>query len=293
MAAAWLLARAPSERKGIVDRANDIPDFFGNWATRAAAGLACILLAVYLHLELLQTVGFFYAPLTWPVLTLVWLGVCSWLLVEALRTGSEGWYITLVLALIAVMLKLARVDLPSWEITSGFYYNGDYSLRDAIMRLIDFGALAGFFATAYALVAGRQGRVEPKTFFAGCALGTLLVYSTLELNTFLHVYLDGMRYGGISILWSVFALVLLLVGIVRHARQLRYVGLALFSIVVVKVFFVDLAQLDSFYRIIAFIVLGVLVLAASFAYLKFRESFAIDPVIATPDPEVNPAGRSP
>ena len=41
----------------------------------------------------------------------------------------------------------------------------------------------------------------------------------------------------------------------------------------VKVFFVDLASLDQFYRIIAFILLGVLVLCGAFLYLKYRQTF--------------------
>jgi hypothetical protein len=39
--------------------------------------------------------------------------------------------------------------------------------------------------------------------------------------------------------------------------------------------FVDLARLDPFYRIVAFLLLGVLVLSGSFVYLKYRPRFAI------------------
>jgi uncharacterized membrane protein len=41
------------------------------------------------------------------------------------------------------------------------------------------------------------------------------------------------------------------------------------------VFFVDLARLDQFYRIVAFIILGLLVLAGSFVYLKYKDRFAL------------------
>jgi uncharacterized membrane protein len=50
-------------------------------------------------------------------------------------------------------------------------------------------------------------------------------------------------------------------------------GLALFAVVTWKVFFVDLAQLDQFYRIVAFVLLGILALIGSFAYLKYRDQF--------------------
>ena len=106
-------------------------------------------------------------------------------------------------------------------------------------------------------------------------MGTLFTFLTLELNTFLSVYVPGLRSGGVSILWSIFAFSWLLQGIWRNVRPLRYAGLSLFAIVIWKVFFRDLAQLDSFYRIIAFIILGVMVLAGSFIYLKYRETFAV------------------
>jgi uncharacterized membrane protein len=63
-------------------------------------------------------------------------------------------------------------------------------------------------------------------------------------------------------------------GIARDNRVIRYVGLALFAIVSLKVFFVDLRNLDPIYRIIAFVILGLMLLAGSFLYLKHRERFA-------------------
>ena len=70
-------------------------------------------------------------------------------------------------------------------------------------------------------------------------------------------------------------LALILGGIVKNLRVLRYLGLALFAIVASKVFFVDLARLDQFYRIIAFILLGILTLCGSFLYLKFQDAFVL------------------
>ena len=80
-----------------------------------------------------------------------------------------------------------------------------------------------------------------------------------------------------SITWALFALAFLVVGIRHRLSALRYCGLALFGIVAVKVFTSDLDSLDSFYRIIAFLILGVLLLLGSFLYLRFRETFAVEP----------------
>ena len=96
----------------------------------------------------------------------------------------------------------------------------------------------------------------------------------MEVNSFLYHYIPGLRTGGVSILWTLFALALILRGIWKNLRALRYIGLGLFTIVAGKVFFVDLSQLDQIYRIVAFLVLGILLLVGSFIYLKYRDAFA-------------------
>ncbi|MGA0040678.1 MAG: DUF2339 domain-containing protein, partial [Pirellulales bacterium] len=62
----------------------------------------------------------------------------------------------------------------------------------------------------------------------------------------------------------------------RAEAVVRYLGLGLFAVVAWKVFFVDLAQLDQIYRIVAFLSLGILVLAGSCMYLKFRDTVATE-----------------
>jgi uncharacterized membrane protein len=116
--------------------------------------------------------------------------------------------------------------------------------------------------------------------FSGIAgLALLFVFLSLEMNTFLGYYVPGLRAGGVSILWSVFALSLLLFGIWREARSLRYTALGLFSVVVWKVFFSDLAELEPIYRIVAFMILGVLILSGSFIYLKYQSAFTTKPAL--------------
>jgi len=72
-----------------------------------------------------------------------------------------------------------------------------------------------------------------------------------------------------SIAWSVFALVLLVAGIMRRARAPRYAGLALLGVTILKLFFHDLARLDQLYRIGAFVAVAVIAMLASFAYQRF------------------------
>ena len=67
-----------------------------------------------------------------------------------------------------------------------------------------------------------------------------------------------MAYGG----------VLMAIGFRRASAFVRWQALVLVAMTTVKVFVYDTSQLDRIYRIMSFIVLGVLLLAISFAYQR-------------------------
>jgi uncharacterized membrane protein len=96
----------------------------------------------------------------------------------------------------------------------------------------------------------------------------LFIYATCELNTILQAKLPGLMGGGVSVLWGIFAFCFVYRGLQRDHAPLRYLGLALFTIIVGKVFFYDLSQLDAIYRIIAFLLFGLMLMGAAFVYLK-------------------------
>jgi uncharacterized membrane protein len=72
-----------------------------------------------------------------------------------------------------------------------------------------------------------------------------------------------------SIAWALFALVLLVIGILRKIPAARYSAIGLLSVTLLKLFFHDLARLGQLYRIGAFIGVAVIAMLASFAYQRF------------------------
>lgn len=272
-----LLSNQEMESGKLVDRKNDIPGWLsGTRAMRLAIGVAAGMLFVYLHLEFNRTFGYLYEPAKLPLLTLLWVTMCGLLLYEAVVRESRAMVGLLLMFVAGLLIKLFVFDLPSWGMSGQMVYGPGYSFRDAALRLIDFGAVIGFLTCGYALLIGKSHARIVGQVFSFAALAMLFVYLTLEVNSFLYVYVDGLRAGGISILWSLFALGMIMRGIAKNIRSLRYLGLGLFAVVTWKVFFVDLSQLEQVYRIVAFIVLGILVLCGSFVYLKYRETFAIE-----------------
>ena len=102
--------------------------------------------------------------------------------------------------------------------------------------------------------------VETYTYFAARAA----LQKTADASQ--HEYWLGQM--ALSVLWSIYASVLAAVGFVRRSPAIRWAALSLFALTVVKVMLVDIAVLQQLYRIIAFLVLGLLLLVVTWGYHK-------------------------
>jgi uncharacterized membrane protein len=71
--------------------------------------------------------------------------------------------------------------------------------------------------------------------------------------------------------WAVCAVIGLVTGIWRHWRWVRIGSLGLLAITIIKVFAYDVFQLETSYRIAAFVGLGVLLLASAYLYQRYRK----------------------
>jgi len=71
-----------------------------------------------------------------------------------------------------------------------------------------------------------------------------------------------------SALWMAYGAMLMVVGFIRRSAFVRWQALLLIAVTIAKVFIYDVSQLYRGYRIVSFIVLGVLLLAISFVYQR-------------------------
>src|SRR5262249_9483336 len=76
---------------------------------------------------------------------------------------------------------------------------------------------------------------------------------------------------GLSVLWSICAALALGWGFLRRAAALRYGALLLLGITALKVFLVDLEAVRTTYRILSFLILGVVLLLVSLTYQRARK----------------------
>lgn len=64
----------------------------------------------------------------------------------------------------------------------------------------------------------------------------------------------------ISLAWGLYAVVLIVLGLVRFGKEIRLIGLVTIFVVIIKLFLVDLAQLQAIWRILLFMGFGSLFL---------------------------------
>jgi len=86
-----------------------------------------------------------------------------------------------------------------------------------------------------------------------------------EANRHSIAIAEGFTY---SALWMGYGALLMVIGFWRKSAFFRWQALFLIAATIVKVFIYDVSQLDRGYRILSFMILGVLLLAVSFVYQR-------------------------
>jgi uncharacterized membrane protein len=71
--------------------------------------------------------------------------------------------------------------------------------------------------------------------------------------------------------WSAVAFAVFIAGLALRERPYRLGGFAMLALAVGRVFFVDVWELETIYRIISFLALGVVLLALGYLYNRFSE----------------------
>ena len=150
--------------------------------------------------------------------------------------------------------------------------------------LVCAAAVAGFYILMYFIARYRDKLDANEKYVLGIIFIVTQALSLVLLSVEVHDFF-GFRFPGrgpglessnyayqlsLSVLWALYASLLTGVGIFKQLRGARVLGILLLGATVIKVFLVDLSALQTFYRIISFIVLGLLLLAVSYIYNRFK-----------------------
>ena len=213
-----------------------------------------------------------WVAIGWSVEAALILTLSGRLALAELRWASYG-------LLVAVLVRLLAWDTFGLDLDT---------FRPVInWRFLPFAVGIGTLYFAAIMVRGQSSRSDLRMTKAEmlAALPTLLVvanFATLwllsaEVIASSRSTLFGLSDAtsgnvanlGLSLLWAIYAVVLIVLGVARRWRWVRVAGLSLLAVPVVKLFAFDSLVLEQEYRVISFIVLGLILVASGLFYQRY------------------------
>lgn len=139
------------------------------------------------------------------------------------------------------------------------------------MRYVCFAFVALALFVCYRAIRNGSYRKElPLAYDAFLHISILWMLSSEWINLMDLVHSTQSYKIGLSILWGVYSLMLIGLGIWKKKKHLRIGAISLFALTLVKLFTYDISHLDTIAKTVLFVSLGILLLIISFLYNKYK-----------------------
>jgi len=224
--------------------------------------LTSLILAIPIQFEPL------WIPLGWAVeaTLLTWVGF-------RVESDKTRWAALFIAALVVPHLLFGDQSLESFRPLINPWFLISASCITAVF----------FMATLYAKNREQLSRREEHLIALLVLVGAFLLLFSLstELAHFfdrkwhlkqalpLRLLLRNQEQLAISTLWATYSIVLVVVGMVKQFRPIRLLAMVIFGLTTIKVFLVDLREMDKLYRIIVSLGLGGILLGVSLMYQRY------------------------
>lgn len=196
--------------------------------------------------------------------TALWAIISASLIFISFKAGMEELKYPAIAMSLAAGIKAALFD---WRLEP---FNSSSPLSSA--RLIAFlSVIITYYAVSrYLEVQKRKKGLKT----VDQSIHQIFSWSATSLAAFL-ILLEMKDYW-ISVGWALLAIAVLFAGFTLSLKRLRLQGIAVFALTIFKVFLYDTRNLDTIYRTISFLVLGAILLLASFFYAKYKDKIMSD-----------------
>jgi uncharacterized membrane protein len=180
-------------------------------------------------------------------------------------------------------LGLAALDALVTVAPPGSLLAGTHDLRSAALALVALAAAALAAARVHPPASTDRRALAAVGAVAALYLASIAVVTAVQvgragsITTVLDLPVHEQAQVALSALWSLAGLAALWVGLRRGLTAVRKGGLVLLLAAVVKVFAYDLSTLDSIYRVVSSLTLGLLLLLAALTYQRLRPPPPPDP----------------
>ncbi|MDY7035380.1 MAG: DUF2339 domain-containing protein [Thermodesulfobacteriota bacterium] len=227
--------------------------------------------------------GTFFLVLTVPILfsdhwiTFFWTIQAVVLLWAGLKLQNRWLYNSFVALLVLAIFKFLFYDYSEVFLLKfqGFYFRAGYT-RLLLERFITSAAVLASVSLSIGLIkryGAENGTVRQKdtAIFWGIFSGILFLIMNIEVGAFSHDYASKAGFAATSVLWALFSIVMMVLGFLKARSLLRRCAIGLFGITLIKVFFVDMTNVSTPYRVVSFMILGLMLISASYLYHRFKD----------------------
>lgn len=258
----------------------EIGNYFHGEITRSTVNLP--LREMFSYAENIQDSSLKFFNIIWQInYSMLFLAVISFINLKRIKSPIFGFVnIALNTFFIAVFLTVSLYFLSELRenyLTQKF---AEYFNRGAFHILIRYVS----YIFAFVLIAANYLYFQAKfvrealpafpfdfLFDIGFYFTVLWILSS-ELLNLLDIFAVPDAYKlGLSILWGIYALGLVVIGIYKRKKHLRIGAIILFAITLAKLFFYDIAHLGTISKMIVLVSLGILMLTVAFLYNKFKD----------------------
>ncbi|MCP4250727.1 MAG: DUF2339 domain-containing protein [bacterium] len=232
---------------------------------------------------LLLAKGLLFLVLTVPILfsehwiTVFWAVqgvVLMWAALRLNDTRLRYGAVVLVLVAAAKLLFYDYAIVFELRVREMFYRNG-FATSMVERWVAIMVTLSVLFQSARMLKASGfdkgSWRENLSAMFWGLFGILLFLAANIEVAAYFHDAVPRARFASISALWAVFASGLMVLGFVKHTALLRYCSMGLFIATIIKAFLRDMENVDTPFRILSFLVLGLLLVGASYLYHRYKD----------------------
>ncbi|MCW3113101.1 MAG: hypothetical protein JWR18_1497 [Segetibacter sp.] len=219
-----------------------------------------------------NSISLLYQSVTLIIFSCVY--VAAWLIINSGLIKSEKLHHLLLLsALLANAVFLFNGLIIIGELRENYIVKaGNATKTLLIIRYLAFVALATLWISIY-----NASKIFKQSDFARRITSTAFNVTLLSVisNEFIH-WMDLSGYQnqyklGLSLICGGYALALLFTGMVKKKKHLRISAIILFAATLLKLFFYDLESLSTISKTIVLVLLGILLLLASFLYNKYKD----------------------
>lgn len=164
-------------------------------------------------------------------------------------------------------LRLSYLD----QVQAAYFHRGIYNI---LIRYISLAFIAPLIGFNYLFVNKtrhfREDLQKTERVLFHLVILTLLSSELVHILNTLSIH-NSFKLA-LSILWGAYALLLIILGLWKNQKHIRLTAMVLFGITLVKLFLYDMAEMTTIAKTIVMMILGVLLLIASFLYNKYKRT---------------------